>query len=76
MVFKRFRSHIILNYTPVMRSRIWPSLIFATLCAIFRWGELSIYVGGCIAEKGMFPLKPNRDMTKLKCQQKLNEEYV
>ena len=44
-VFKRFRSHIILKYTPAMRSRIWSTLIFATLCVILRSRVLIIYVG-------------------------------
>ena len=44
-VFKRFRSHIILEYTPAMRSRIWLTLIFATLCVILRSRVLIIYVG-------------------------------
>ena len=39
-VFERFRSHIIL------KSRIWLTLLmFATLCVIFRWRVLIIYVG-------------------------------
>ena len=31
-VFKKFRSHIILLYTPAMTSRILSKLILATLC--------------------------------------------
>ena len=46
-VFKRFRSHIILKYTPAMRSRIWSTLIFATFCVILRARVLIIYVGAC-----------------------------
>ena len=38
--FKRFRSHIILEYTPAMR-------IFATLCVILRSRVLIKYVGAC-----------------------------
>ena len=38
-VFKRFRSHIIL------KSRIWSTLMFATLCVILRSRVLIIYVG-------------------------------
>ena len=34
--FKRFRSHDIIEYTPAMRSRLWSTLIFATLCVILR----------------------------------------
>ena len=44
---KRFRSHIIFKYTPAMRSRIWSTLIFATLCMILRSRVLIIYGGAC-----------------------------
>ena len=42
---KRFRSHIIIRYTPAMTSRIWSTLMFATLCVILRSRVLIIYVG-------------------------------
>ena len=38
-VFERFRSHIIL------KSRIWSTRMFATLCVIFRSRVLIVYVG-------------------------------
>ena len=45
--FKRFRSHVIIKYTPGMRSRIWSTLMFATLCVILRSCVYFIYVGAC-----------------------------
>ena len=47
-VLKRFRSHVILKYTPAMRSRIWSKLILATLCVILRSRVLIISVRACI----------------------------
>ena len=44
---KRFRSRIILKYTPAMRSRIWSTPMFATLCVILRSRVSIIYVGAC-----------------------------
>ena len=43
-VFKRFRSHVILKYTPAMRSRTCSKLILATLCVILRSRVLTIYM--------------------------------
>ena len=44
---KTFRSHIILKYTPAMRSNIWSTLMFATLRVILRSRVFIIYVGAC-----------------------------
>ena len=33
---KWFRSHIILKYTPAMRSRIWSTMIFAISCIAIK----------------------------------------
>ena len=33
---KRFRSHVLPNYTPARRSRIYLELILATMCVVFR----------------------------------------
>ena len=46
-VFKRFREHVILKYTPAMRSRIWLKFILATVCVIPRSRVLIVYVGAC-----------------------------
>ena len=40
-VFKRFRSHI------VLKSRIWSTLMFATMCVTLRSRVLIVYVGTC-----------------------------
>ena len=39
--------YIVSKYTPTMRSRIWSTLILATLCVILRSRVLTLYVGAC-----------------------------
>ena len=45
-VFKRFRSQIILKYTPDMRSSIWSTLMFATFGVILPSRVSIMYVVG------------------------------